>query len=217
MFTQNGNRTEYEKPYFLRGKNLECLAATESKEGKGKYLEKIVEYLNAICSERCWTMPAHDTKLINFNGTGITIDLGAAHRSHTLARVLVLLKGRLPADVEDKVRAELDRRIFAIYRKTAKDSADPKQLNGNWWFFCRSNWNAVCHSAVVRAALAVIPDAKVRAEFVEGAERGMKFFLESFLEDGYCTEGGGYANLHLSICCPAGWRDGDRPVGYAGL
>ena len=194
MFTQNGNRTEYEKPYFLRGKNLECLAATESKEGKGKYLEKVVEYLNAICSERCWTMPAHDTKLINFNGTGITIDLGAAHRSHTLARVLVLLKGRLPADVEAKVRAELERRIFAIYRKTAKDSADPRKLNGNWWFFCRSNWNAVCHSAVVRAALAVIPDAKVRAEFVEGAERGMKFFLESFLEDGYCTEGGGYWN-----------------------
>ena len=189
MFSKNGTRTEYQKPYFNRVQNLEILAATEAKCANGKYLGKVVEYLETIAGERCWTMPAHDLKLTNFDGSFLTIDLGAAHRAETLAKVLVMLKGKLPAEIDAKVRKELERRIFSLYRTAANG-----QINRNWWFFCRSNWNAVCHSAVVIAALATIDDVKDRATFVEGAERGMRFFLESFLEDGYCTEGGGYWN-----------------------
>lgn len=189
MFTRNGNRTEYQIPYFKRMGNLETLAATEAKFASGKYMGKIVEYLEAVAAERCWTMPAHDLKLTNFDGTLLTIDLGAAHRAQTLAKVLLMLKGRIPSEVDAKVRKELERRIFSIYRTAAGGN-----LNRNWWFFCRSNWNAVCHAEVVNAALMLLPDVNDRAVFVEGAERGMRFFLESFLEDGYCTEGGGYWN-----------------------
>ena len=183
MFSKNGNRTEYQKPYFNRVQNLEILAATEAKCANGKYLGKVVEYLETIAGERCWTMPAHDLKLTNFDGSFLTIDLGAAHRAETLAKVLVMLKGKLPAEIDAKVRKELERRIFSLYRTAANG-----QINRNWWFFCRSNWNAVCHSAVVIAALATLDDVKDRATFVEGAERGMRFFLESFLEDGYCIK-----------------------------
>ena len=90
--------------------------------------------------------------------------------------------------------SEMERRIFSLYRATNRDSKGPKDLHGNWWFYVRSNWNAVCHANVVRAALALIEDRQDRAAFVEAAERGMRYFLESFLEDGYCTEGGGYWN-----------------------
>ena len=89
---------------------------------------------------------------------------------------------------------EVERRIFALYRATNRDSKGPKCLHGNWWFYVRSNWNAVCHANVVRAALALVEDRQDRAAFVEAAERGMRYFLESFLEDGYCTEGAGYWN-----------------------
>ena len=35
MFSKNGNRTEYQKPYFNRVQNLEILAATEAKCANG--------------------------------------------------------------------------------------------------------------------------------------------------------------------------------------
>lgn len=45
---------------------------------------------------------------------------------------------------------------------------------------------------MVRAALETIGDRNDRALFVEAAERGSRFFLAGFLDDGYCTEGSGY-------------------------
>lgn len=63
-----------------------------------------------------------------------------------------------------------------------------------WWFQYLSNWTAVCHSCVVRAALSVVEDRMDRAVFVEGAERSVPGFLMGFYDDGYCTEGVGYWN-----------------------
>ena len=196
LTSTTGNRERYQKVYFDRLALLKTLAGTARATGDERYLKRTVEFLEAICAERSWTMPAHDLALTNFKGTHLTIDLGSSHRALTLAGTLAQLGDRLPPEVRTKVRTELERRVFALYRATSRDSADGDAFarHGNWWFFCRSNWNAVCHSCVVRAALAVLPDRTDRATFVEAAERAMRYFLESFLPDGYCTEGMGYWN-----------------------
>ncbi len=202
-FKRDGNRTEYQNVYGRRLEMLRHLAAMAEKEG-GEYLAKTEELLRAICAERSWVMPAHDGSLGNFNGTALTIDLGSSHRAYAIAEVLTRLGNppspssgavnRLSPETRALVMKEMERRIFSLYRATNRDSKDPKKLHGNWWFCVRSNWNAVCHANVVRAALALIEDRLDRAAFVESAERGMRYFLESFLEDGYCTEGAGYWN-----------------------
>ena len=194
LTTKTGDRERYQKGYSRRVQMLEEMAGTACATGDERYLKRTVELLEAICSERCWTMPAHDLKLTNFKGTQLTIDLGAALRAYMVAGTLAQLGERLSPDVREKAMAELERRVFSLYRATNRDSADAAAFrkHGNWWFFVRSNWSAVCHSYVVRAALAVLPDRTDRAGFVEAAERGMRFFLESFLPDGYCSEGMGY-------------------------
>ena len=192
-FNRDGNRTEYQKVYGRRLEMLRHLAAMAEKEG-GESLAKVEKLLRAICAERSWVMPAHDASLGNFNGTALTIDLGSSARGHTIAEVLTRLGDRLSPETRAIAMSEVERRIFALYRATNRDSKGPKSLHGNWWFYVRSNWNAVCHANVVRAALALIEDRQDRAAFVEAAERGMRYFLESFLEDGYCTEGAGYWN-----------------------
>ena len=196
LTSTTGDRGRYQKVYFRRLEMLKSLAGAARATGDARYLKRVLELIEAICAERSWTLPAHDLRLTNFKGTHLTIDLGAAHRAYTLAGTLARLGDRIPSAVRAKTMSELERRVFSLYRATNRDSGDAKRFrtHGNWWFFTRSNWGAVCHSCVVRAALAVLADRTDRAAFVEAAERGMRFFLESFLPDGYCTEGMGYWN-----------------------
>lgn len=193
---KTGDRRRYEKPYFRRPHILWSLTDAARATGDERYLKRVLELIETICSERCWTMPAHDLRLTNFDGTLLTIDLGAAQRAHALARTLAQLGDRIPSAVRAQAMSELERRIFSLYRATSRDTSDPRAYakHGNWWFFDRSNWCAVCHCCVVRAALAVLADRKDRAAFIEAADRAMPSFLSGFLPDGYCTEGMGYWN-----------------------
>ena len=189
----NGNRTHYEKPYFARTRMLQRLVLGECLENKGRFLPKIVECVETLCAERSWTMPAHDRSLAAFRGEQMNVDLGGAHRALALASALAVLDGALLPETVAKARAELERRTFAPVRRCCQ-AKNEKECRPMWWFQGRANWTAVCHSCVVRAALAVLEDRNGRAIFVEGAERCVPGFLSGFTEDGYCSEGLGYWN-----------------------
>lgn len=195
QFTRTGNRSDYEDPYTRRLWMLVVFAKLAA-EGNGEAAKKTIEVLDAICRERSWVMPAHDGDLTNFKGTRLTIDLGSSERAYAVARALRMLGDKVPQELAHRARSELERRIFKPYRETNANSGNVRDVtaHGIWWFYCKSNWAAVCHAGVVRAALAVIESKKERAAFIEAAERGMAFFLESFLDDGYCTEGTAYWN-----------------------
>ena len=207
LTTKTGNRSTYQKVYFGRQTMLRELCAAERVEGKGTYLARIAELLEAFCAMRSWVMPAHDLKLVNFNGTGITVDLGSSGIAFLMSEVLEEVGDKLPPELRARVRSETERRVFAPYRAAnAVSGIAGTDFKSNWWFFRRSNWNAVCHANVVRAALAAVEDRADRAAFVEAAERAQLFFLESFLPDGYCTEGGSYWNYgfgHFLMLCRA--------------
>ena len=61
QFYENGNRVNYETPYFERRKNLLLLAVAEKTEGRGRFLDLLVDYIWAICEETTWVIPAHLT------------------------------------------------------------------------------------------------------------------------------------------------------------
>ena len=100
-FQRNGNRIDYELPYFARRYNLEALVITETLEHRGEYLDAIAEYLWHIDSELTWVLPAHarlDTPE-QFARPGETlppreldvVDLFAAETASFLATTLTLL------------------------------------------------------------------------------------------------------------------------------
>ena len=188
-FTQNGNRTHYQAARDARFKAFGKLVLAERTEGKGRFIAKIGDYLDAIATQRSWVLPAHDRNLGNFYGTNLTIDLVSSATAKTLAETLVALKGRLPEASVQRTMDELDRRVFSLYRADWAASK-PK----HWWFFGSNNWNPVCHCGVVCAALLVLPDRLDRARFVEAALRAQPAFLSGFTPDGYCSEGMGYWN-----------------------
>ncbi len=190
-FSENGNRTHYERPYRQLTETLEKLVARERAKRDGTYVPKIAEFLEAISALKSWTLPAHDGSLTSFRGTP-HIDLGAARLGLAFANALAVAGDRLPPETRQKAKDELERRIFAPYLATARGQSKP---SGHWWFRTENNWNAVCHSCVVRAALAYYPEGSAeRAEIVKAAVEAVPSFMKGFTDDGYCSEGAGYWN-----------------------
>lgn len=200
LFNETGNRTEWGRPYVQRTEVIEELIAHEAREGKGRFLPKLTEFLEAILAMRTWTINAHDGALKSFNNEQPIVELGSARLGLSVARTLALFGDRLSPELAQRARAELERRIFAPYLLTAAEAkADPKRtgfsIKEHWWFRTRNNWNAVCHSLVVRAALVYYPEnAPERATIVSSAVDAAPYFLSGFTEDGYCSEGAGYWN-----------------------
>jgi len=190
-FTRNGNRTRYQDANDRLNGNLMTLVVAEALENRGRFIGKIVAYFEAECAQRSWVLPAHDGGLTAFNGTP-HIDLGAGMKSCLLAYLAVILGDSLPEATRAKVLGEIDRRIFRPYLRTAR--TDDRINRHHWWFDVEMNWNSVCHDTCVRTALLLVPDRKLRAEFVEAAERTAPFALRGYGDDGYCFEGMGYWN-----------------------
>ncbi|MBQ7189720.1 MAG: hypothetical protein IJR99_09930 [Kiritimatiellae bacterium] len=203
-FSRNGNRTNYQKPYFMRVETLSNLLLGECLENKGRFLPGIIARVKAIAAERSWTIPAHDGGLTCFNGTP-HIDLGSSRRTITFAFVYDWLRDVLPQDVKDLIMTECDRRTFQPYLATCRKKLDRMSpvARRHRWYEGRNNWNSVCNSCVVRAALAMIDDRRLRAEFVASAEHTVPFAMKGYTDDGYCSEGMGYWNYgyghHLSL------------------
>jgi hypothetical protein len=189
-FTKTGNRTHYQSPYGKCSGRIQTLLEAECLEYKGRFLKALERDVLAMCSERSWTMPAHDGGLTNFNGTLLTIDLGSSARGWLLSSVDYWLGDKLDAKVRARIREEVGRRIFTPYLTSLREG----KTRGNWWMRGSNNWNAVCTAGVIGSALALVDSPLDRAEFLAGMENSIPFFLGGFTDDGYCSEGMGYWN-----------------------
>ena len=188
-FSRTGNRTHWQKVCGERRGGLAPLVLAECLEAKGRYLPAIEELVNALCAERTWVMPAHDSKLDNFNGKAVDIDLASSALGWHLATADYLLGDRLSADARGRLRENVRKRVLEPYRLMFTGARKP-----NWWMLTTNNWNAVCLAGVTGAGLAQLESREERAEFVVAAEKYSRNFLAGFTPDGYCSEGLGYWN-----------------------
>lgn len=99
------------------------------------------------------------------------------------------------------VMQEVERRVFTPLRRDIRwpspdcaEDFDIRTRKMNWWLNGRENWNAVCTDNMLTAALSLLKDSIDRSLFVDAAIRSVDSYLESFEEDGYCSEGMGYWN-----------------------
>ena len=189
-FSQNGNRSRYQTSLFRRMGGFRRLVVAECLEDRGRFIPKIADYVDAFAAQRSWTLPAHDGTLTCFNGAS-HVDLVSGEISLTLAFCSDWLGDRLPVATRAKIRAEVERRTFRPHLDHARGV---RKIPGHWWLHAGNNWNSVCNACVVRAALALVEDRRLRAEFVAIAEASVPFALKGYTNDGYCSEGMGYWN-----------------------
>ena len=184
-----GRTDTYITPFHQRSTRLMDFVVAECIENQGKYLPAIESELNTILNEKSWAAPG---EILNPSGDhhygGMnSIDLAAAARAWTVATTDYWLGDKLKPETRQRIRAEMKRRIFDNYEDAIRTGTP------HWfWMTANFNWNAVCTSGVLGAALALLPDPKERALFILEAQASTKYYLGGFPEDGYDAEGLGY-------------------------
>ena len=191
-YSRTGKRPAGEKMMGDRHILIRQMVWAECVENQGRFLPDIEKMLLGFAQEPTWTLPAHDHGLTSFKGTDYAVDLGSAQFAHELAQALWLLGDKISAGTRTKVTAALEQRIFSPLRQSFRTG------RGNGWLHAEMNWNPVCLSGGVGAALTVLADRNDRALFAAAGEHYSRYYLAGFTPDGYCGEGMGYWNFGMS-------------------
>lgn len=191
-YSRTGKRPAGEKMMGNRHGLIRQLVWAECIENQGRFMPDIEKMLLEYAQEPTWTLPAHDRNLSCFKGTAYSVDLASSAFGHELAQVLWLLGDKISAGTCAKVMGALEQRIFAPLRESFRTG------KGNGWLHAEMNWNPVCLSGGVGAALAVLPDRRDRALFAAAGEHYSRYYLAGFSPDGYLGEGMGYWNYGMS-------------------
>ena len=177
-FVYDGNRDEYENPYFKRRRMMNILAVLALiYPEREEYLVKLMDVIYAICDEYTWCLPAHQTELGKNNNRHI--DLFAAETGMCLSEIYTLLSDRLEPLIADRIRVEVDRRIIDSFLDTRF-----------FWEKIGSNWAAVCMGSVSCTFMLMRPE--LCPDLEERFCSAMRYFLGGFGPDGVCEEGFAY-------------------------
>ncbi|GAB4109968.1 MAG: hypothetical protein Fur005_19090 [Roseiflexaceae bacterium] len=181
-YLHDGDRSEYEAAYFGRRRRLAALALRWFLDIDTHLPLKALteDYLWAICEESNWVLPAHER---------CRIDLFAAETAFMLADTLTLLGDLISYEVRNRVRNEVEQRIFQPY--LAHHALES-------WYLGVHNWNGVCNSSVAAAFLLLEPEPGRVAQALKIALHGLEHFLNNaFEEDGGSNEGVAYWHYGL--------------------
>jgi hypothetical protein len=193
-FQRTGNRTGYQRIRDQRRHRLEELVLGECAEGKGRFMDEIVNGVWATCEETFWGVPAH----LGAQRAGVglpdvsepVVDLFAAETASLLAWTDYLLGPRLEEVsplLRPRIHAEIDRRILTpcLHREAF-----------GWMGFHSdrpvNNWNPWINSNWLTATLLLEPNPRRRTASVHKILRSVDRFLDGYHEDGGCDEGPSY-------------------------
>ena len=182
-YFREGNRIDFEIPYFRRRHQLTDLVLGECVEYKGRFLDDVAEMLWQIVSEPVWCLPAHQRLTEPLPGPEEwVVDLFAAETAKVLTDVLQLLGPELEKEycaLVRRIRFEVTRRVLEVCEKEI-----------SWWYEGKNNWSVWCCYSVNAAAIEVWQDDKERlAAFLAKHIVPMKSFTDRYPEDGGCNEG----------------------------
>ena len=111
-FFRTGNRERCERVLNGHHERLCRLVMAECIENRGRFLPAIEAAVRALCGEKTWVLPAHDHGQLNFRGMAVTLDLRSTAISWELATTRYWLGEKLPPEIRNLIRDELERRIF---------------------------------------------------------------------------------------------------------
>ncbi|MBP2561178.1 hypothetical protein J2857_003968 [Neorhizobium galegae] len=200
-YSLNGNRSRFEALYFSRRRMLNDMVLAELLEGRGRFIDAIVDGVFLICEESGWQLPAHNAYERGGQRFALpdteqpVIDLFAAETGALLATVAALMKDRLD-EVSPQVVARIERevrlRIVSPY------------LDRHFWWMGNgtermNNWTAWITQNVLLSTFVLKTEQDLRRRIVGKALSSLDAFIKDYAEDGACEEGVVYYR-HAALC-----------------
>ena len=194
-FIREGNRADYEKPYFKRREILAYLALGLCLTGdEKKYMPSLLNCIVAILEEWTWCVPAHMT-WNRENNTPRNIrptDLFCSETGCVMASLLQILGQELEREwegISEWIRKEtLERTVYNVMNRHPEDSMT------NYWVETESpqNWTIWCSVNNLYIAVICEKDPEKLELFAREFVRLASRYISGCFDDGYCPEGPTY-------------------------
>lgn len=225
-FKRDGNRSVHEGKYAPRRRMALELALAEYVEGKGRFLDKLIDVIWLMLEETTWALPAHipDKNGVvtclpyAYAGHVDHIDLFSAATAATLSFVYHLCKEKFDSVttiINERILFEINRRIVEPFM------SDVDLWERNWW--CGIRGNEVCNwcpwivSNVLTVCALTVKDQATRTMLVQRAIPMLDAFTSVYREDGGCDEGPGYWSVAGGALYNAGLALYDLTGGYVNI
>ena len=186
VFAENkitGNRVNYEAVCFEKRRHLAALVMAEIMEGRGRFLNSIIDGIGSFCEETWWGIPAHYGKRIPMQELQ-EVDLFNAETASLIAWTRYMLEKQFDAfspDLCKRIDREIEHRILK-----------PALAKDYWWKTAGMNWNPWICSNWLTCVLICEKDESRKAEAIAQIEKATRAFIDAYPEDGGCDEGPGY-------------------------
>jgi len=196
-FKRNGNRSRYEAQSFGRHSQLERLVLAECLEGKGRFVDDIVNGVWLICEESFWGASAH--LYMQKGGPGLyditdpIIELFGAETAQLLAWTKYFVGAKL-----DEVSPLVNKRIVLETERRILEPA--RNRNDFWWMGFETNtrtarlnnWTPWINSNLLVANLLLEEDPKMRVQETIRITKSLDAYLNQYWPDAGEEEGAGY-------------------------
>ena len=195
-FERTGSRTAMENPFGSNNTALANLVLAELVEGKGRFLDQIINGVWQLCDMSSWVLSAHlpvqksrrslqelDEQLIDLTSGDMGSFLAWVH--HFLAKEFDKVNPVIAA----RIRQEINKRILLPYM----------QRDDMWWQALQdkpgqmvNNWNPWCNFNVLTCFLLMEKDKEKLSAAVYKTMVSTDQFINYTKDDGACEEGPSY-------------------------
>lgn len=194
-YVRTGNRDTMQR---ISGKNSSALlrlVVAELVEGKGRFLDQIINGVWAHCEMTTWSLSAHLSA--QRAGTGLPdvqdpiIDLGVGNTSALLAWTHYFFKAafnKVNPLIAKRIEYEINRQVLQPYYTR----------NDFWWMALDkegalvNNWNVWVNYNTLLTILLMENDPQKRVAGIYKSMRSVDQFINYYKDDGACEEGPAY-------------------------
>ncbi|MDR0418853.1 MAG: heparinase II/III-family protein, partial [Prevotellaceae bacterium] len=195
-YERSGDRKFMEAPFNDNNYAISTLLLAELAEGKGRFIDQIINGVYLSCEMTSWVLAAHlhaqHSKRALPDYREHVIDLTSGDLSSILAWTYYFLHGEF-----DKVDPVISKRLYKELKERTMDT----YMNEDrfWWMAFDlkpgatvNNWNPWCNSNVLQTFLLLENDRDKLAEAVYRTMASTDKFINYAKADGACEEGPSY-------------------------
>lgn len=195
-YERSGERNIMQNPYEANRKAINMLMMAELAEGKGRFVDQLINGVFFSCEMTSWVLSAHlprqSTKRSMPDWREQIIDLGSGNYGSMLALVYYFFHDTFDKAnpvISLRLRHELQERILDPYMENDRE----------WWMAFHwkpgeiiNNWNPWCNSNVLQCYLLLEEDRDKLTDAVWRTMQSVDKFINFVKSDGACEEGTSY-------------------------